>query len=210
VTKPNAVVMRGAVTDSDARLFYRGYYNQVLRPLFKSHAYVDVANPPGTWDPPTALTEFTRAYTAHKNINSALIPSDENAAPIDSYLRTHGVKPYTFPTTGQGATLTGLQNVISGYQCGTVYTPIYLEAQGAAALAIFLRAGKTPPSSLVNGTVEDTTEHVGVRSVLEPPEWVTPTNLASTVITDKFVPVHGPGGLCTGSYKADCRKYGIR
>ena len=59
----------------------------------------------------------------------------------------------TFPITGQDATLTGLQNIISGYQCGTVYKPIYLEAQAAVALAMYLRAGVTPPTTLVNGTV---------------------------------------------------------
>jgi D-xylose transport system substrate-binding protein len=30
----------------------------------------------------------------------------------------------------------GLQNILAGYQCGTVYKPVYLEAQGAAALAL--------------------------------------------------------------------------
>ena len=57
-----------------------------------------------------------------------------------------GVKPKTFPVTGQDATLVGLQNILAGYQCGTVYKPIYIEAQAAVALAMFLRAGKTPPS----------------------------------------------------------------
>ena len=104
----------------------------------------------GTWMPPVALTEFEGAYTAHHNINSAVIPNDETGAPIISYLQSHGVKPKTFPTTGQDATLTGLQNVLSGYQCGTVYKPIYLEAQAAVALAMYLRAGKTAPASLLN------------------------------------------------------------
>ncbi len=76
------------------------------------------------------------------------------------------MKPKTFPTTGQDATLTGLENVLSGYQCGTVYKPIYLEAQSAVALALYLRAGKTPPSSLANGKTQDTTANVSVPSVL--------------------------------------------
>ncbi len=206
VAKPNVVVMHGATTDNNATLFYQGYYNEVLKALFDSGKYVDVTNPAGTWDPPTALTEFESAYTAHKNINSALIPNDENAAPIINYLETHGVKPKTFPTTGQDATLTGLQNILAGYQCGTVYKPIYLEAQAATALALYLRAGKTPPASLVNGAVEDTTAHVSVPSVLLIPEWVTPTNMNATVIKDGFVPA---GQLCSGKYAADCKAAGI-
>ncbi len=94
-----------------------------------------------------------------------MIPNDENGAPIISYLQSHGVKPKTFPTTGQDATLTGLQNILSGYQCGTVYKPIYLEAQAAVALAMYLRAGKTAPASLLNATTIDPTTHVSVPSV---------------------------------------------
>ena len=71
-----------------------------------------------------------------------LVPNDENAAPIIHYLQSLSVKPKTFPVTGQDATLVGLQNILAGYQCGTVYKPIYLEAQAAAALAMYLRAGR--------------------------------------------------------------------
>ena len=109
---------------------------------------------------PRPSTEFQEAYTAHPNINAALIPNDETGAPIITYLQTLHIAPKTFPTTGQDATLTGLQNILSGYQCGTVYKPIYLEAQAAAALALYLRAGQTPPADLVNGTTEDTTANV--------------------------------------------------
>jgi D-xylose transport system substrate-binding protein len=205
VAKPQVMVMRGAPTDNNATLFANGYL-AVLQPKFTSKAYVDVANPAGTWDPPTALTEFQAAYTAHPNINAVLMPNDENGAPIIHYLITKGIKPMTFPVTGQDATLTGLQNVIAGYQCGTVYKPIYLEAQAAAALAMYLRAGVTPPAALVNGMATDVNTHVDVPSILETPEWVVPSTIESTVIKDSFVPA---SQLCSGSYAADCSKYGI-
>ena len=165
-----------------------------------------MAHTAGTWDPPTAETEFQAVYTAHPNVNSALIPNDETGAPIITYLESLHVKPKTFPTTGQDATLTGLQNILAGYQCGTVYKPIYLEAQAAVALALYLRAGKTPPASLANGKTEDTTSSVSVPSVLETPKWVTTTNMNATVIKDNFVPA---SQLCAGSYAADCTAAGI-
>jgi D-xylose transport system substrate-binding protein len=205
VKNPQAVVMHGDPTDNNATLFAQGY-NSVLNPLFASHKYSLVTRTAGTWDPPTALTEFEQAYTAHKNINVALIPNDETGAPIMTYLKTHGVKPNTFPTTGQDATLTGLQNVLSGYQCGTVYKAIYKEASAAVALAVYLRAGKTPPSSLLNGTTTDVNEHKPVPSVLLKPQWVTTKNMAATVIKDNFVPAKQ---LCTGTYAAACKKAGI-
>ena len=156
--------MHGAVTDNNATLFANGY-DAVLAPYFASHKWTLVGKlqpnevPAGTWTPSVALTEFEQEYTAHSTINAVLMPNDENGAPIITYLKSKGIKADTFPVTGQDATLTGLGNVLTGYQCGTVYKPIYLEAQAAVALAVYLRAGMTPPAALVNGTTADTTEH---------------------------------------------------
>jgi D-xylose transport system substrate-binding protein len=205
VAKPNVLVMKGAPTDNNATLFAEGY-NAVLAPYFSNGSYVDVGTPAGTWDPPTAETEFQQQFTAHKNINSVLTPNDENAAPIITYLQRLHIKPDTFPVTGQDATLIGLQNILSGYQCGTVYKPIYLEAQAAAALAMYLRADKTPPKALVNGSTTDSTTSTSVPSVLLTPEWVTPSNMNATVIADQFVPAQQ---LCTGSFAAECTAAGI-
>jgi len=205
IAKPQVVVMHGAATDNNATLFAQGY-DGVLAPYFASGKYKLVAKTADTWMPPDALTEFEGAYTAHPNINSAVIPNDETGAPIIAYLQSHGVKPKTFPTTGQDATLTGLQNVLSGYQCGTVYKPIYKEAEAAVALALYLRAGKTPPSSLVNATSTDPTTGNQVPSVLLTPEWVTPSNMNATVIADNFVPA---AQLCAGKFATDCKAAGI-
>jgi D-xylose transport system substrate-binding protein len=205
VAKPQLAVMVGAPTDNNATLFAQGY-DAVLAPYFASKAYVKAAAPAGTWDPPTAETEFQQAYTAHSGINAAVVPNDENAAPIITYLKTLGIPANKFPITGQDATLVGIQNIISGYQCGTVYKPIYEEAQAAAALALYLRAGKAAPAALVNGSTTDTVSHIAVKSVLLNPEWVVPTTVESTVVHDGFVPA---SQICTGAYAADCTKYGI-
>ncbi len=205
VSKPNVLVMKGAPTDNNATLFAQGYLS-VLSPLFSGQGWVNVGEPPGTWDPPTAETEFQQQYTAHKNMNAVLVPNDENAAPIITYLQRLHVKAKSFPVTGQDATLVGLQNILAGYQCGTVYKPIYKEAQAAAALAMYLRASKTPPAALVNGTTKDSQTSTSVPSVLLTPEWVTASNMASTVIADQFVPAQQ---LCTGQYAAACKTAGI-
>jgi D-xylose transport system substrate-binding protein len=206
VKKPNVLVMYGDPTDNNATLFGDGY-NAVLNPLFKSGKWVKVGKAAGTWDPPTALSEFQQQFTAHSNINALLSPNDENAAPIITYLQRKGVKANTFPVTGQDATLVGLQNILAGYQCGTVYKPIYLEAQAAVALAMYIRAGDTPPSALTNGaTTKDVKTGAAVPSVLLTPTWVTTSNMNSTVIADKFVPA---SQLCTSKYKSACQKAGI-
>ncbi len=206
VTKPQVIVMHGATTDNNATLFTDGY-DAVMAPYFKSGAWKDVANPAGTWTPDVALTEFEAAYTAHPTANATLMPNDENGAPIIHYLATvRHIKPFTFPVTGQDATLTGIQNIISGYQCGTVYKPIYPEAQASVALAMYLRAGLTPPSALVNGTTKDVNTGVEVPSILLTPEWVTASTIQSTIVKDGFVPA---SQICAGTFAADCTKYGI-
>jgi D-xylose transport system substrate-binding protein len=204
VSSPKVIVMRGDPTDNNATLFANGYFS-ILNPYFNGKGWTDVAQPAGTWTPATAETEFQQAFTANPSANALLSPNDENAAPIITYLKQQGVKPDTFPVTGQDATLVGLQNIISGYQCGTVYKPVFLEAQAAAALAMYLRAGLKPPKTLINGTTEDTVNNIAVPSILETPEWVTAATMEKTVVKDKFVPA---SQICNG-FAADCKKYGI-
>ncbi len=205
VAKPQVVVMHGAATDNNATQFAQGY-DAVLKPYFKSGKWIDVANTADTWDPPTAETEFQEAYTAHPNINAALFPNDETGAPIITYLQSLHIAPKTFPTTGQDATATGLDNVLTGYQCGTVYKPVFIEASAATAIALYLRAGKTPPTSLANGKTTDPTSHRTVKSSLLTPELVTTKNMNATIIADNFVPA---SQLCAGSFAAACTAAGI-
>ncbi len=206
VRKPDILVMRGAPTDNNATLFAQGY-DRVLQPYFASGRYQSAGQPPGSWDPTTAQTTFEEQYTANNKITAVLTPNDDTASAVISYLKTLNTPPRTFPTTGQDATPSGLQNILAGYQCGTVYKPIYTEAQAAAALALYLRAGVSPPASLVNHRTYDPHDHVGVPSVLLKPVWVTASNMAATVVRDGFVPV---SQLCAGALRAACRRAGIQ
>ena len=160
--------MDGDPTDNNAQLFAQGY-KSVLDPSFKDGTYTKVGEPAGTWDPPTAATTFEQQFTAHSNINAVVTPNDDNANAVICVLQKDKVPPKTFPTTGQDASPSGLQNILKGYQCGTVYKPIYLEAQAAAALALYLRAGVTPPDSLVNSTTKDDKTGDDIKSVYTPP-----------------------------------------
>jgi D-xylose transport system substrate-binding protein len=205
VSSPKVIEMAGDPTDNNATLFKQGY-DAVLKPLVDSGEYTITAEPAGTWEPPTALTNFQQAFTAHSDTNAVLVPNDANAAPIITYLRSQKVPAKTFPVTGQDASIVGLQNILAGYQCGTAYKPIYLEAQGAVALAIYLNAGQQPPAGLANGTTDDTDSGTKVPSVLLTPVWVTSDNMADTVIKDQAVSV---GDLCTAAFKDACTAAGI-
>ncbi|WP_263731986.1 sugar ABC transporter substrate-binding protein [Cellulomonas sp. SG140] len=206
VTKPNVLVMDGDPTDNNASLFAQGY-NGVLKSHFDDGSYVKVGEPAGTWDPQQAATTFEQQLTAHPEINAVITPNDDNANAVVSILKGKGVAGKKFPTTGQDASLPGLQNILTGYQCGTVYKPIYLEAQAAAALALYLRAGATPPTSLVNSTTKDTQTNTDVASVYTTPIWVTTSNMASTVVKDGAVTVDK---LCAGDVASACTAAGIK
>ncbi len=200
VAKPNILVMDGDPTDNNALLFSQGY-NGVLAPKFSDGTYVKVGEPAGTWTPSVAQTTFDQQFTAHPNINAVVTPNDDNANAVIASLQKASIPAKKFPTTGQDASLVGLQNILKGYQCGTVYKAIYLEAQGAASVALYLRAGMTPPSGLSNGTTKDSSANTDVPSVLLTPTWVTSQNMATTVVKDGAVKA---SDLCIAAVAAAC------
>jgi D-xylose transport system substrate-binding protein len=155
------------------------------------------------WDNSKGQAIFQQQYTAHKEINATVEANDGLGNAVITVLKNSGVKANTIPTTGQDATLQGMANVLTGFQCGSVYKAVYQEAQAAVALATVLRANATPPSALVNGT---TTPPSGVTGSTQPavllvPMWVNKANMASTVIKDKFV---SASALCAQVTAAVC------
>ena len=183
VKDPNILIMDGDPTDNNAKLFAQGY-NGVLKPHFADGSYTKVGEPAGTWDPPTAQTKFEQQYTAHPNINAVVTPNDDNANAVISVLQKNQIPANTFPTTGQDASLPGLQNILKGYQCGTVYKPIYARGAGRRGAGAVPARRVTPPSTLVNSTTQDTTIGADIASVYTVPIWVTSENMADTVVTD--------------------------
>ena len=210
VSKPNILIMDGDPSDNNAKLFAQGY-NGVLKSHFADGSYVRVGEPAGTWDPPTAATNFQQQWTAHPNINAVVTPNDDNANAVIAVLQSKQTPANTFPTTGQDASTPGLQNILKGYQCGTVYKPVYAEAQAAAALALYLRAGQTPPESLVNDKTLDSTLNKDIASVYTLPVWVTSDNMESTVVTDSNTTGVGPTAkdICIPAVQSACTKAGI-
>jgi D-xylose transport system substrate-binding protein len=97
--------------------------------------------------------------------------------------------------------------ILQGYQCGSVYKPIYLEAQDAVSLATILLAGDKPPAGLLNGTTVDPADP----SITEPaslltPKWVDGSNMESTVVKDGF---DSATAICTIAGASVCTAAGI-
>ncbi len=191
--------------DNNAKLFAQGY-DAVLKPHFDDKSYTKAGEPAGTWTPAVAATTFEQQYTAHPALNAVITPNDDNANAVIAVLQGKGIKPKTFPTTGQDASIVGLQNILKGYQCGTVYKPVYIEAQAAAASALYLRASEKVPSSLLNATTKDDQTSANVQSVYLTPVWVTSANMATTVVKDNAVKV---SDLCVTAVAQACTAAGI-
>lgn len=199
----NIAIIDGATTDNNAALFKQGYLS-VLDPLFSNGTYHKVGEQTGNWDATTAGTVYEQMYTqAHGKVDGILSANDTMAGGIIAREKAEGVK---LPITGQDAGVEGLQNILSGYQCGTVYKNTSLEAGAASKLAIDLIKGdKSAADAMVNGTTEDTTLNRKVPSVLETPVWVTAKSVKQ-VIEDKQEPA---AQVCAKSFAALCKKYGV-
>jgi len=218
VTNPKVFTLDGGQdTDPNAIDFAKGYNSviwgqdvaQVSKGATNSAGMtlIDEQLAPG-WDNKTGGTIFQQAYTANPSINATVEANDGLAGAVISVLKAAGVPAKKVPTTGQDATLQGMEYVLQGYQCGSVYKPIYLEAQAAVALATYLRAGQTPPAALINGTTTDPANSAATQpAVLLTPYWVNAANMESTVIQDKFV---SATDLCAAVGADVCTAAGIK
>ncbi len=160
------------------------------------------------WDNSKGQTIFQQQFTAHPEINATIEANDGLANAVITVLKQKGIAAGKIPTTGQDATLQGIENVLLGYQCGSVYKAVYLEAQAAVALATILRAGLTPPSALQNGTTSPASGKPGNTqpAILLTPLWVDKSKVASTVIKDNFV---DKAALCNAVGASVCSANGI-
>jgi ABC-type xylose transport system, periplasmic component len=218
VTSPKVFTVDGGQdTDPNAIDFAKGY-NSVIWGQSVAQVAAGATNSAGMtlvgeqlapgWANATGGTIFQQAFTAHPEINATVEANDGLAGAVIAKLKAAGVPAKKIPTVGQDATIEGMEFVLQGWQCGSVYKPIYLEAQAAVALATFLRAGQTPPSGLLNGTTTDPSNSaVTEPAVLLTPYWVNEKNMQDTVIKDKFVDVTK---LCAAVGAAVCTAAGIK
>ncbi|MFC8447963.1 sugar ABC transporter substrate-binding protein [Kitasatospora sp. NPDC057223] len=199
---PVVAELNGSPTDNNATLFANGY-NGVLAPLYASGEYIKGPNQSvPDWDNAQAQTIFEQMYTSQPNIGGVLAANDGLANSAIAVLRKNH-RNGQVPITGQDATVQGLQSILAGDQCMTVYKAVKKEADAASALAVSLANGKKGET---NATVHDATGNRDVPAALLTPQAVFKDNVQD-VITDGFVT---KAQLCTGDYDALCTKAGIK
>src|SRR6266568_1377802 len=218
VKSPQVFTLNGGQnSDPNAVDFAKGYNSVVWGEAVKQET-VGKTNSAGMklvgdqvatdWKNDVGGTIFQQAFTANPKINATVEANDGLGNAVVQVLKNKGIKAKTIPTTGQDATLDGMVNVLTGYQCGSVYKAIYLEAQDAVALATVLRTGLTPPTALVNGTTKPPSGVTGSEqpASLLVPTWVNSANMNATVIKDNFI---DKAALCSKAGAAACTAAGI-
>jgi D-xylose transport system substrate-binding protein len=200
--KPVVAELNGSPTDNNATLFKNGY-DSVLKPKYDSGDYVkgpDQSVP--DWDNAQAATIFEQMLTQKPDIKGVLAANDGLGNAVISVLKKQKLNGQV-PVTGQDATVQGLQNILLGDQCMTVYKAIKKEADAASDLAIGLAKGQ---KKTVDGKVHDPTSNADVPSVLLTPVAITKDNVKD-VIADGFVTA---ADVCTGDVAAKCTEAGIK
>jgi D-xylose transport system substrate-binding protein len=194
----NIAYLNGSPDDNNATLFSQGAHS-VLDKVTNYKKVAEQAVP--KWDAVQAQTIFEQMYTqAGGNIQGVYAANDTLANAAIQTLKRNNQK---IPVTGQDAAVVGLQNILSGDQCMTVWKPADGEAKALSDVAIALLKGDTPKTT---GTVKDTEGNRDVKAILLDPISVTKDNLADSIskgaqsVTD----------VCTGAYAAMCASAGIK
>ncbi len=196
-------LLNGSPTDNNATLFKEGYEKAIKKAGYDISG--DQAVP--DWDNTKAGTIFEQMYTkANGDFVGVAAANDGLGGAAIAVLDRNG-QAGTIPVTGQDATDEGLQRVLLGTQCMTVYKAVGAEAQAAADLAVALINGDFGTAdSLATGITIDTETTAEVPSVLLEPQSIFPENVAD-VIADGYTTADK---ICTTEeLKAACTKYGI-
>jgi D-xylose transport system substrate-binding protein len=180
----NIVFINGAQTDNNAILFHDGAHS-VLDSLISSGELKNTFETyTPDWKASEAQTEMENALDkAKNNVQVAYVANDDMAATVIAALDAQHLVGKVL-VTGQDATATGIQRILSGTQTMTIYKPVKKEAQAAADLAKALSDG-TDPKAVASATIEN--QGKNTPSALLEVTAVEKSNVKSTVIADGYV-----------------------
>jgi D-xylose transport system substrate-binding protein len=197
------IELDGAPTDNNATLFKQGYDGVIKAAGYTVAADQAVAN----WDNTVAATDFAQLDTKTKGKYVGVASANDGlAGAVVSRLKSDGTAG-KIPVTGQDATPEGLQRVLDGTQCVSIFKAVKKEAAAAAGLAIDLAKGDTSAAdAAATGSTQDTVLNTAVKSVLLTPEPIYQNNVQD-VITGGGTTADQ---ICTtAALKALCTKYGV-
>jgi len=192
------VEIDGAPTDNNATLFKQGYDGV----LSKTAGWSKVGEQTGNWDAPTAGRVFNTMLGKNPDLKAAMVANDTMAGAVVTDLKRQSLNGKV-AVSGQDATAEGLQHIMDGDQCFTIYKPSTAEANPAIKAIAQLANGQVPDTKGV--TIEDPQTHKKVPAILATPVAITKANVADP-INDQYTP---KDSVCTGSYAAKCKAAGV-
>ncbi len=201
-----AIQIDGSPTDNNATLFKNGALT-VLQPKYDSGAYKLVGDQAiAEWDNQLGGKTFEQLLTANGGkVDGVLAANDGLAGAVITVLQKNGLNGKV-PVTGQDATPAGLQSILRGDQCMTVYKDVQKEAAAAADLAIALAKGDTAKAtSIATASSDDATGKRQVPSVLLTPQTITKANVKDVIAGGSVTKAQ----LCTADVAALCTAAGI-
>lgn len=188
------IYMGGDPTDGNAKMFHDGAVS-----VMEAAGIKPAAEPTGVWDQSKSATNFQQALTSlGGKVDAVWVANDTNAAGVISVLK-NSFKPNEVPVSGQDASVVGLQNVLLGWQTGTVYKPVKEEADAAVKVAVALLKGE---SVSADQKLEDGTPYIAVT-----PQSVGPEQVKDVVSAGDA----SASDICnTDELKTACTKYGVQ
>jgi D-xylose transport system substrate-binding protein len=200
-SKGSIVMINGAPTDNNAKLFKQGAHSVIDGSGFKVAKEYDTPD----WSPDKAQSEMDQAISSlgKSGFVGVYAANDGTAGGAIASMKAAGVDPKKIPTTGQDAELPAIQRILAGDQYMTVYKPIKPLADKAAEWAVGLVQGKKPSDA----TAKENNGKVDVPTIKLDVTPVTADKVKSTVIADGFWKA---ADVCTSAFQSACAKYGIK
>lgn len=198
-SSPNIIQLNGGTDiDNNAVLFKAGAHKILDAKGIKPKVEVDVKG----WDNTVAATDFQQAYTQDPSVQGVLAANDGIAAAAISTLKQHHLQ---IPVTGQDATIQGLQYILQGDQCLTIFKDVKKEAAAASQLAIALAKGDSSgAAALATGSLHDPKGSRDIPSVLLTPTVITKANVKDVITAGALTAAQ----ICQG-IQAACTAAGI-
>ncbi|MEP7090814.1 MAG: substrate-binding domain-containing protein, partial [Nocardioidaceae bacterium] len=129
----------GAPTDNNATLFAQGYDGV----LSKTPGWTRVGKQTGNWDAPTAGRVFSSMLGKNNDVKAVMVANDTMAGAVITDLKRQGLNGKV-AVSGQDASAEGLQHILDGDQCFTIYKKSTLEADPAINAIAQLANGQVP------------------------------------------------------------------
>ena len=182
VSEGKYIIMSGAPTDNNAKLFKEGAM-KYIQPLINSGKITVIAEQAvENWVPENALKIVEAALAANNNdVNAILAPNDGTAGAAIQALAAQGLAGKV-AITGQDAEKAAAKRIVEGTQSMTIFKDTRDLGKAAIELAIQLSKGEKVTT---NGAVDN--GKFNVPSVLLEPTVVTADNLKAVLVDSGYI-----------------------